>query len=275
MSDDSEAFIREIEEEVRREKLTNIWKQYGSWILGGLGGVVLLVALWQWYVTYQVDRVQSAGGKFYESLQLLSGDKESDGVSGLEQVVKEGTPAYAALAKMRLAAVQRTAGKNDEALALYTAVADDTSVDRLLSSFASLQIASLKVDDGTWTEVQNRLNDLADESSPWRYSARELLGVAAFKHKKWGDARQAYTRILIDQAAPQALKLRAQTALALITREDADTASEKSSPAGSTQSDPKKDKSVVDDKESTAGASATKSPPANGAGAEDDAEKKK
>lgn len=252
MSEDSDALIREIDEEMRRERLARLWDQYGALVIGGAVAIVLLVGGWQWYVAYKLDRAQTAGAQFQEAVDMLGGKKKSEGLAAFEQIAREGTPAYAILAKLRLAADQREAGKNAEALALYQEIADDTSGDKLLRSFASLQIASLKVDDGTWTEVQNRLNDLADDSSPWRYTARELLGLAAFKHKQWSEARQAYTSLMSDPAAPQAIRQRAQTAMALITRE-----------SGAGKADLKKAKSAEDGGKSKA----------DGAVAKDDAKK--
>lgn len=274
MSDDSEAFIREIDEEVRRERLTKLWNQYGALFVGGLVAIVLMVGGWQWYTAYQLDRAQTAGRQFQEAVEMLDGDKQKDGLAALEQIAQEGTPAYALLAKLRLAAERREAGKNAEALALYTAIADNTSADRILRSFASLQIASLKVDDGTWTDVQNRLNDLSDDSSPWRYTARELLGLAAFKHKKWSEARQAYTSLMSDPAVPQTLRQRAQTALALITREMEASKPDKAAEPVTAKPDLKKDKRAEDGGKSTGGSNATSTPAtANGAGAKDDAKK--
>ena len=155
MSEDSQAFIREIEEEVRRDKLKKLWDKYGTLALGSIGAVVLLFGGVLWYTAYQKDRAQRAGSQYLEAVLKLEGDKKAEAVAALEQIVKEGTPAYTALAKLRVAAVKREAGETEQALALYTGVADDASADRLLRSFASLQIASLKVDSGSWTEVQN------------------------------------------------------------------------------------------------------------------------
>jgi hypothetical protein len=277
MSDDSEALIREIEEEVRRDKLLKFWNQYGTYLLGGVAAIVLMVGGWQWYTAYQRDLAQKAGGQYQEAVTKLDGDKKPDGLAGLEQIARSGTPAYAALAKLRLAAEHKEAGKADEALKLYQSVSGDAATDQLLRSFASLQIASLKVDDGSWTDVQNRLNDLADESSPWRYTARELLGLAAFKHKRWSDAKQAYTTLLSDPGTPQDLRVRAQTALALITREDAESDAKKPAEKSDVKTDLKNDKSSGDAGKSTAAGGGDKPAPAtsNGAGAKNDAEKQK
>jgi hypothetical protein len=272
MSEDSEAFIREIEEEVRREKLTTLWNTYGKWAIGCLAAFVLLVAGWQWYSAFKVDQAQKAGAQFEEAIAQLEGDNKKDGLALLELLTKEGSPAHATLARLQLAAVYRKAGEMDKAAALYMAVADDTTADQLLRSFAKLQNATLKVDNGTWTDTKNRLNDLANDVSPWRYTARELLGLAAFKHKKWSEAKEAYSNLLADTGAPPTIKQRAQMALALITREEAATAQQ-----GAVKPDLKIDKSAGNDGKSTAEAGEKKPTPepSDGDGATNDAVKKK
>jgi hypothetical protein len=220
MSEDDKILIRQIEEEVRRERYLKLWQQYGMYVVGGVALLVAFFGGWQWYTAYQLNRAQTAGAQFSEALERLQGDKKEDGLKGLEQIASEGSPAYAVLAKLRLAGEHREAGETDKALALYEEVAKDSGVDRYLSSFAELQIASLKVDSASWTDVENRLKLLLEDDAPWRFSARELLGLAAFKHGKWSEARDAYSALLTGEGVPGALRQRAQLALALITREE-------------------------------------------------------
>lgn len=54
------------------------------------------------------------------------------------------------------------------------------------------------------------------DASPWRYSARELLGLAAFKAGKSNDARTILTPLFVDQATPQSITERAQIVMAEI-----------------------------------------------------------
>ena len=110
-----------------------------------------------------------------------------------------------------------------DALKYYGEVAGDNSADSLLKNFARLQIASLKVDTASWTEMQNQLNDLVQETSPWRHSARELLGLAAYKARKFSEARKAYQGLLTSSDVSQSIRQRAQIAMALITREELKT----------------------------------------------------
>ena len=282
MSEDSDAFIRDLKEEVRRERLTKLWNQYGTLLIGGLAAFVLLIGGWQWYSAYTLDVTQKAGGRFEDAISLLENDEEEkkkNAVTLLENLTKDAPTAYASLAKLRLAATHREAGETDKALPLYQAVADDSSADPMLRSFAKLQIAALKVDTGTWTDTQNRLNELAKESGPWRFTARELLGVAAFKHKQWKQAREAYSSLLTEASAPAAMKQRAQAALALITREEMAVApsAQQGGQTDAAKPDLKNDKSPGNDGKSTteSGGAAPTSQPSKEVGAESNESKPK
>ena len=68
----------------------------------------------------------------------------------------------------------------------------------LLKSFAQLQAASLRLPDADYAEIQNRLTPLAGEDAPFSKSARELLGIAAYKAKNYDDARKYLEPLLID-----------------------------------------------------------------------------
>ena len=86
----------------------------------------------------------------------------------------------------------------------------------MLREFARLQAAGLRVGEADFTEMENRLTPLMAEESPWRYSARELLGLAAFKAGKTTEARTILTPLFVDQATPQSITERAQIVMAEI-----------------------------------------------------------
>jgi hypothetical protein len=77
-------------------------------------------------------------------------------------------------------------------------MADDTSVDPMLSNFARMQGAALRLGEADFTEMQNRLKPLTVDDSPWRFTARELLGTAALKAGKLDEARTTLAPLLTD-----------------------------------------------------------------------------
>ena len=74
----------------------------------------------------------------------------------------------------------------------------------------------LKFDTITFPELRNQLSPLANDRSPWRYSARELLGIGAAKAGLPEEARSHFQRLLSDRAAPPGVTERARMMVALL-----------------------------------------------------------
>ncbi len=219
MADERDAFLREIDEEVRRERLAKLWDKYGVLVLGAAAAIVVGIAGWNWYQSYQRSQAARAGAQFAEVTKLLADGKTQDATRGLEQIVSEGPDGYAQLATLRLAAQARKDGKPDQAVAHYETLSKNSSADDLLRGFAQLQIAALKLDTSDWTQTKNRLTDLVKDESHWKYAARELLGLAAFKAGKFDQARDLFTQLLASAATPTSIRQRAQLVMALLSRQ--------------------------------------------------------
>jgi hypothetical protein len=99
-------------------------------------------------------------------------------------------------------------GKIDDAVATYDELAKTSSADNLLKSFAQLQAASLRMPNADYAEMQNRLTPLAGDDAPFSKSARELLGVAAYKAGKYDEARKYLEPLLLDPGSSPALQER-------------------------------------------------------------------
>ncbi len=191
--------VREVDEELRREQFEKLWNRYRNYILAAAAAVVLIVAgykTWQWQ---QAQQAASAGAQFDSAIALLGDGKRNDAIKSLETIAASGAGAYPALAGLRLAALDADAGKGDAAFARYEALATSPAADANVRGFARIQAAQLRLDKADFTEMQNRLNDLATPDGVWRQSARQLLGLAAYKAGKLTEADDQFALILNDK----------------------------------------------------------------------------
>jgi hypothetical protein len=213
---DSDQIFREVEEELRRERYEQLWKQYNGLIVGTALAVVAGVGGWQFYQWNKKRTAEDAGQRFQSALDLLDEKKGEEARKALDGLSKSGPSGYRTLASMRLAAAQAEAGDKDAAVKSFEAVAADGAADPMLRDLARLRAAMLRSDKADWTEMQNRLNDLKKPDGVWRHSARELLGLSAWKAGKRTEAEAEFQGLLEDQATPPALRHRAETMLTLL-----------------------------------------------------------
>lgn len=216
MAQTDDDLLRQVEEELRRERLEKIWKQYGTYILAAAALIVVGVAGYKIWEGRRIAAAQASGAIYEGALQLLNEKKDGSAEKEFAKLSTDGVGGYRALAQLQLAGLLAKQGKKDEALATYDALAASSNGDMVLREFARLQAAGLRIGQVDFTEIENRLTPLMADTSPWRYSARELLGLAAFKAGKTNEARSILTPLFVDQQTPQTIAERAQIIMAEI-----------------------------------------------------------
>jgi hypothetical protein len=216
MSDRGDSFLREVDEAVRQERYKKLWDQYGVYALGLAALIVAGVAAYKGWAYWQERQAQAAGAKFSEALTMLDGADATKAKDVIALLAEEGPPGYRVLARFQLAAAEAKAGDIDKAVADYDALASDSSVDEILRGHATLQAAALRLDKADYAEMERRLKDLAEGDSAWRFSARELLGLSAYRLNDMREAEKQFGALVGDQGTPPNLRERADMMLALI-----------------------------------------------------------
>lgn len=230
MSNTDDSLLREVEEEIRREKFAKLWDQYGLAAIGLAGLLVAGVLGFQWWQGKTLEKAQTYGAKYQSALTLAQQGKAAEAEKSFSEIAANGPKGYAVLARLKLAGAKVKAGKNAEAIKLYESIVNDGGADELLAGYARLQAASLRAGIADWTEMQNRLNDLTKASSPWRYSAKELLGIAARRAGKLAEARNYFGQLIADPLVPRSIQARVKILMALVT--EAELAAAPVKPAG-------------------------------------------
>lgn len=213
MSDQN--FLREVEEAVRHERYRALWDRYGVYIIAAGVIIVAGVAGYKSWAHWQKSRAEATGADFVRALSLQDKGQEDQAREIFAELAKDGTTGYQLLARLQLAVATAKAGKIDEAVALYDALAAETS-DSVIKGLSTVQAATLLVEKADLAEMERRLKPLIDSGSQWKYSAREMLGLSAYRHKNMPEAEKQFSELLGDRGTPGNLRERAEMMLSLI-----------------------------------------------------------
>jgi hypothetical protein len=206
----------EVDESVRQDRYQQLWDKYGVYALGVAVLVVACVAGYKGWTFWQQKQAQEAGAKFIQALSMEDGADAAKAREMLAVLADSGPEGYRVLARFQLAAAAAKAGETDKAVADYDALATDSSVDPILRGHATLQAAALRLDKADYAEMERRLKGLVDAGSAWRFSARELLGLSAYRLNNMREAERQFSELVGDQETPPNLRERANMMLALI-----------------------------------------------------------
>lgn len=215
MANQDESFIREVNEEIRSEQMRAIWNRFGRIMIAAgvlvVVGTIGKVAYDHWSAT----KASESGDRFLAALTLV-GQNNDEALAALSALESDGHGAYPVLARMRAASLVAERGDAAGAIAAFGAIARDTSVPQALRDAARLRAGYLLVDTGSYDDVSAEVEQLASSQNALRHSAREVLGLSAYKHGDLARAKEWFEQIVADAEGPRNVANRAQMLLDLI-----------------------------------------------------------
>lgn len=219
MTDDS--FIREVNEELRSEQMRAVWRRFGPILIGGAVAIVIGTAGFVGYEYWRESKAAVSGDQFLTALELAGENKTDEALSALKTLETEGAGSYPLLAQLRSATLLEQKKDMVGAVSAFDAVAADNKAPVALRDVAKLRAAYILVDTGSYDDVAKRAETLSADGNPMRGSAREVLGLAAYKAGRTDDAVKLFQQNADDAAIPANLRQRANTMLDLMRSTEA------------------------------------------------------
>jgi len=215
VSDPSDQLLREIDEDLKREQWEKLWKAYGRYVVAVLVVVVIAVLGFVGWREYRERQLAEDGLIYWKADRQAAFGDYGAAAEGFETLVESGDAGYPELAGLREAAALAQAGDRESALELYDRIAQEADPQSHVGQLAELYGAMMLIDTGDPDQVAARLEPLAADGAPWRYSARELQGLLALRTGNLDEARKIFDGLVNDAETPTTLRNRASELLAI------------------------------------------------------------
>lgn len=209
----NENIIREVDEELRSDRIRALWRRFAPYIIGAAVLVVVGVAAnegWRWW---QSSNAARSSDLFYTALESAEAGDIAESQEQLNAVIAQGSGGYPMLARFRQAALLARDGKTTEAVAAYDALAT-ASTNQRIRELALVLAANLLVDGGDVAAVQQRVGGLIDPNNPMRNAAREAIGLTQYKAGDLNAALETFNAIMADPLTSNEAQSRVQVYVA-------------------------------------------------------------
>lgn len=205
----NEAFLREVDDELRRDQMLSVWQRYGRWII--LGVVVALAVLggvlfWQHRQRVAAERT---GEQLQAAYDALGAEDTTAAAKPLAALAASDSDGYRALAIFTQADVLLQKNDLKGAAAKFASVAGDDRYPRPLRDVALVRQTSADYDTIAPDVVIRRLQPLTMPGSAWLGSAGELVAMAYARQGKRAEAGQLFGRMAKDETVPPSIRQRA------------------------------------------------------------------
>jgi hypothetical protein len=207
--------FREVEEDVRRERLEKLWKQYGDYVIAGVAVIVVGIAGYKLWQHYEAQQLAKASAAYSAAIEMSDNGKNAEAAQAFAKIVKLAPSGYAATARLAEADALLADGRAADAVALYKTIADKDKTE--LGDLARIRAAWALADSASKKDLQTLLAPLTDSKSPWRFMGREILAYSDFRDGAMKAAQSEYESLAAEPETPASLRQRA-TAMASLIR---------------------------------------------------------
>ena len=210
----TDPIFAEIDEEVRRERLKQLWDRYGNYAIAAAVVIVLGIGGWRGYQWWEARRSAEAGAAFEAAAALLDQNKHSEAEAAFAKIAAEAPSGYRVLARFREAAAlaERDA---KAAVTIYDALAADSGAGPALQDLANVRAGMLLADREPYDALLARLEPLTGADRAFRHTARELLVFAAWRGNNGEAVKRWIDMIVTDAETPAGTRTRIDMLMAL------------------------------------------------------------
>lgn len=211
----NENLFQEIQEDLERQKLEAFWKKYGKLVMACCVALVLGTAGASAWREWQTGQNRKATSELAAIIMKNANDptrvsdpgKRAMALDNYAQTAKGR--AQATLAALHAAAMYAQEGQKQEAQKRYEDISADAQSDTAFRQYAALMAVMLQMDEGDVAALDKKLEPLAAEGAPWRYTAREAQGYLALRAGDKVKAEKIFSALAQDAAVPRSLAARA------------------------------------------------------------------
>lgn len=189
-----EAFLREVDEEYRRDQLIRAGRRYGVWVAAGVVLFLVAVAGWLYYDHAQRTAAEARGEEYDAALQLAAQNQVAQATPALDKLA-QGEDGYAAMARFTEGNLLFQRGDKKGAAAKFASVVTDAKLAQPFRDVALVRQTQAEFDTLQPQDVIQRLGTLANPDSPWFGSAGEMVAAAYLKSGKRAEAAKLYRQL--------------------------------------------------------------------------------
>jgi hypothetical protein len=204
----NESFLREVDENLRRDQARDFAKKYGWWLVAAVVLFLAAVGGWLYWQQYQQKQAEAQSEELTKIYAQIGAGQTKQAQQGLQGLESSGNSVVRTLALLTEAAVALDANDKATAVAKYNAVANDSHAPQPYRDVALIRSVGMQFDQMKPEDVISKLQPLTKPGEPWFGTAGELTAMAYIKQGNKAAAGKLFAAIAADNNAPPTLRSR-------------------------------------------------------------------
>jgi hypothetical protein len=205
----NEAFLREVDDELRRDQAIHVWKRYGRALIAAVVLALVALAAFLFWQHRQTAAAEREGEQLQQAFDSLGAQDAKAAAAPLAALAESSRDGYRAAARFTQADVLLQKDDLRGAAAIFAKIAEDASLAQPYRDLALIRQTSAEFDQLKPQVIVERMRPLAVAGNAWLGSAGELMAAAYLREGRRDLAGQVFARIAADAEVPSSLRQRA------------------------------------------------------------------
>ena len=211
----TDAFIREVDEDVKNDNFKVLWNKYGALIVSFVVIAVCAAVCFDQIRAWKLHQNQVKTETYMAAAELQNNQEET--LAALQKINEGNNGIFSDFAKLQIANILLEQGKTDEALASLLSLMENKQVNSEVKNIALIKYATYKVDEMPREEFAKLLEPVIQENNSWTPIANDLLAMSAIKAGDIETAKQIYQNVLKVKDLPEDFRSKIQDMLSSIS----------------------------------------------------------
>jgi len=206
---DSDTFLREVDEELRRDRLNSFMTRYGWYVVGG---ILLLLAAIGGYIWWQNRQMAQAGEQSERLIQVIEQLEQNNPRAAaplIDELAASNRDGYRIAGLFARANAQAATNAVPAAIETLKGIAADEGAPQPYRDAAVIRQTLLELDSLPPAQIVERLRPYAAAGNPWHGTAGEMLGIALIRLNRNREAGRVFEALARDRGVPESIRARA------------------------------------------------------------------
>jgi len=199
--------LRQVDEDLRKDRLLRIWKLYGIYIVGFILFILIALSSYQYYLSSTKSKNEAILEKYINAINLTD---KSISINQLIELDESSNLYIKGLSKLKRADLYFDMKKKDQALKLLESISIDNSLDEVIRDLAFYKYLMVQLDVLNKDRFIEIIESRHLEQSKFKYHFKELKALKLLIDGDQDKALEIFESIILDEESPIDLKTRSK-----------------------------------------------------------------
>ncbi len=205
--------LRQVDEDLRKEKLSNLWSRYGLYLVSAV--IIIILAV----VGYQLKNYSDK--KYNEELveeylNAANAQNIHDKLSLYENLLGSKNEYLSGMAELRIASLELEKGNLEQSLFILEKIINNKDYEPIIRDLATYLLLISNINELGKDEFMNHLDEEKVQESNFRFLFKELISIKNLLLGNKEESKKGFKELIEIFDTPTEIKIRANKFIEII-----------------------------------------------------------